>query len=111
MPIDNGVWYTRIGLFNNLFRLSFTSTKKTQNSSFNVFTKIKSLLINVLKCFSFFLILTFVFSLVYFFLVFLLCNFKNVSYLSDRSNISLTFLTSYLFCFPGISNNKHYFQM
>ena len=42
MPIDNGVWYARIGIFNNLFIFRFTSAKKSHNSSFNIFSKISS---------------------------------------------------------------------
>ena len=111
MPIDNGVWYARIGIFNNLFLFRFVSAKKSHNSSFNIFSKIKSLLIFTLPCLLFLLILTFLFSLVYIFLVLFLSNYENISPLPNRSNISLTLLSYYLTAYPGKLNNKHYSQM
>ena len=77
MPRDNGVWYARIGIFNNLFIFRVDSAKKSHNSSFNIFSKIKSLLIFTLPCLLFLLILTFLFSLVYIFLVLFLSNYGN----------------------------------
>ena len=111
MLIDNGVWYARIGIFNNLFIFRFASAKKSHNSSFNIFSKIKSLLIFTLPCLLFLLILTFLFSLVYIFLVLFLSNYENISSLPNRSNISLTPLSYYLTAYPGMLNNKHYLQM
>ena len=109
MPIDNGVWYARIGLFNNLSRYSFTYAKKTKHSSFNFFSEINALPIFILPCLSFLLLLTFLFSIVYIFLVFYLFTFENICCLHN-SNISLI-IFPHLTLYSGMLSNKHYSQM
>ena len=101
MPIDNNIWYARVGIFNCLIRYVFPSVRHCYDIKFfiNLLNKTKSYLALLLSFLIFCLGVTVLFLFIYFSLALFLYQNQFSSYTSNETS----FLVS-LHCLSGKSS-------
>ena len=101
MPIDNNIWYARVGIFNCLIRYVFPSVRHCRDINFfiNLLNKTKSYLALLLSFLIFCLGVTVLFLFIYFSLALFLYQNQFSSYTSNETS----FLVS-LHCLSGKSS-------